>query len=54
MIIGLTVILLIPTNAIIHAVADTTAVSAALPVIPAIGTDSVEYSVDSDRWTDSI
>ena len=34
--IGLTLILLIPTNAIIHAVADTTAVSAALPVVPAI------------------
>ena len=34
--IGLTVILLIPTNAIIHSVADTTAVSAVLPVIPAL------------------
>ena len=34
--IGLTLILLIPTNAIIHAVADTTAVNAALPVVPAI------------------
>lgn len=34
--IGLTAILLIPTNAIIHSVADTTAVSAVLPVIPAL------------------
>ena len=34
--IGLTGILLIPTNAIIHSVADTTAVSAVLPVIPAL------------------
>ena len=34
--VGLTVILLIPTNAIIHSVADTTAVSAVLPVIPAL------------------
>ena len=34
--IGLTLILLIPTNAIIHSVADTTAVSAVLPVVPAL------------------
>ena len=34
--IGLTLLLLIPGNALIHALADTTAVSASLPVIPAL------------------
>lgn len=34
--IGLTLLLLIPGNALIHKLADTTAVSASLPVIPAL------------------
>lgn len=52
--IGLTLLLLLPGNMIIHAVADNSNVNAVLPVIPALVLICTECGTDIAWWTDPV
>lgn len=52
--IGLTLLLLLPGNMIIHAVADNSNVNAVLPVIPALVLIALECGTDIAWWTDPV